>query len=137
NDFDVSYSTSSIAYTGAEDGFPAGNLNAFPDKLNDWVTGVEEIHSDAVPTKYELTQNYPNPFNPTTKIQYSIPEAANVTLRIYDILGSEVVTLISNEAQRVGKYEVDFNASRLSSGIYFYTITAGNFVQTKKMILMK
>ena len=137
NDFDVSYSTSSTAYTGAEDGYPAGNLNAFPDKLDDWITGVEEIYSDALPTTFELTQNYPNPFNPTTKIQYSIPEAANVTLRIYDILGSEVATLISNEAQRVGKYEVNFDASRIASGIYFYTLSAGNFVQTKKMILLK
>ncbi|MBK6915048.1 MAG: T9SS type A sorting domain-containing protein [Ignavibacteriales bacterium] len=86
--------------------------------------------------KYFLSDNYPNPFNPNTSISYSIPENAFVTLKIYDVLGNEVVVLI-NEQKESGNYQIDFNASELSSGIYYYTLTAGNFTSTKKMILVK
>ncbi len=90
--------------------------------------------------KYYLSDNYPNPFNPTTSISYSIPENAFVTLKIYDVLGNEVEVLIS-EQKEPGNYQIDFNASsvsrRISSGIYYYTLTAGNFTSTKKMILVK
>jgi photosystem II stability/assembly factor-like uncharacterized protein len=85
---------------------------------------------------YDLTQNFPNPFNPSTTIRYQIPQDGIVTLKIYDILGSEVVTLV-NEEKVAGKYEVNFNASNFSSGVYFYTIKAGSFMQTRKMLLMK
>ncbi|MBK7381392.1 MAG: T9SS type A sorting domain-containing protein [Ignavibacteriales bacterium] len=95
---------------------------------------VEAIISS--PVEYSLLQNYPNPFNPNTSINYSIPEKAFVTLKIYDVLGNEVVELI-NEQKEPGNYQIDFNASGLSSGIYYYTLTAGNFTSTKKMILMK
>ncbi len=96
------------------------------------------------PTQFVLKQNYPNPFNPTTTIKYSIPNVAakdfspvqNVQLKIYDILGREVATLV-NEKQSPGNYSVKFDASKLNSGVYFYTLRAGNFVATKKMILMK
>ncbi|MCB0742968.1 MAG: T9SS type A sorting domain-containing protein [Ignavibacteriales bacterium] len=140
DDLDVAYSTSSPAYTGAENGFPAGNLNAFPDQKNAWENGLDPVGVEKVgslPSEFSLSQNYPNPFNPTTMIKYSIPAQSNVTLKIYDVLGSEVATLINNEVQSVGQYEVNFDASRLSSGIYFYTLNSGNFVQTKKMILLK
>ncbi len=141
DDFDVAYSTSSEAYTGSNGGFPAGDLNAFPDKKaewEDWITSVEEIDiNSGVPQEYELSQNYPNPFNPSTIIQYSLAGRSNVTLRVYDILGREITTLINNEVQNAGKYKVTFDASRLSSGIYFYSLNAGQFVQTKKMILVK
>ena len=86
--------------------------------------------------KYFLSDNYPNPFNPNTSISYSIPENAFVTLKIYDVLGNEVVELI-NERKEQGNYQIDFNASELSSGIYYYTLTTGNFTSTKKMILVK
>jgi hypothetical protein len=90
---------------------------------------------------FSLSQNYPNPFNPSTTINYTIASgqlAGNnlVTLKIYDILGREVKTLV-NEKQSAGSYSVSFNADKLASGIYFYTLRAGNFVQTKKMILLK
>jgi hypothetical protein len=95
------------------------------------------------PSEFSLKQNYPNPFNPTTKIRYSIPsvtlsgvEGSRVQLKIYDVLGNEVATLV-NEEKPAGSYEVNFNAARLSSGIYFYTLQTENFVETKKMILMK
>jgi hypothetical protein len=90
----------------------------------------------AVPDKFELSQNYPNPFNPTTKIKYQIPTNNPVSLKIYDVLGN-VVTSLVDEVQSLGIYEVTFDASFLSSGTYFYTIRTGSFVETKKMLLLK
>jgi hypothetical protein len=87
--------------------------------------------------EYNLDQNYPNPFNPSTRIAFSIPNNANVTLKVYDILGTEVAELISNEQKSAGRYEVSFDASSLASGTYIYKLQAGDFVQTKKMILLK
>jgi len=85
---------------------------------------------------YNLAQNFPNPFNPNTKIKYEIPEAAFVVLKVYDVLGNEIKTLI-NEEQIAGSYEIGFDGSGLTSGIYYYRITAQDFLQTKKMILLK
>ncbi|HCY77070.1 MAG TPA: hypothetical protein DHV28_14200 [Ignavibacteriales bacterium] len=96
-----------------------------------------------LPEKFSLFQNYPNPFNPSTTIRYSIPnvtlsgvEGSRVQLRIYDILGNEVATLV-NEYKPAGMYNLQFTMNNLASGIYFYRLTAGSFVQTKKMILLK
>ena len=97
-------------------------------------TDVEEISN--VITDFYLEQNYPNPFNPSTTISYSVPELSFVTLKVYDVLGSEVAVLL-NEEKSAGAYEVEFEEGRLSSGIYFYQLKAGDFIQTKKMILMK
>ncbi len=91
---------------------------------------------ESIPTDFSLGQNYPNPFNPTTKISYSLPDANFVTLKIYDMLGSEVATLV-NENKPAGKFEVEFDASRLSSGAYVYKLVAGNYQLTKKMQLVK
>ncbi len=88
------------------------------------------------PYSYSLTQNFPNPFNPSTMIQYSIADAQKVELKIYDLLGREVQTLV-NDVQNPGSYNVMFNAQNLSSGIYFYRLTAGNFSEVKKMTLVK
>jgi hypothetical protein len=85
---------------------------------------------------YELTQNYPNPFNPNTTIKYQIPKTSIVTLKVYDILGAEVATLV-NEEKNPGKYEVSFNATRLASGVYIYRLIAEKFISSKKMILLK
>jgi hypothetical protein len=88
------------------------------------------------PDVFYLGQNYPNPFNPSTNIKYSIPQDENVTLKVYDILGKEVTTLV-NEYQQAGSFDVVFNGSNLSSGVYYYQLKAGNFVSTKKMILLR
>ncbi|OGU31992.1 MAG: hypothetical protein A2057_07590 [Ignavibacteria bacterium GWA2_35_9] len=90
------------------------------------------------PGEYELAQNYPNPFNPTTKIKYAVPVIGFVTLKIYDVLGKEIATLV-NEEKPAGSYEVEFNASELNltSGVYFYRITTGGFEDTKKLLLLK
>ncbi len=89
-----------------------------------------------VPNKFKLEQNYPNPFNPSTQIDYSIKLGGLITLRVYDILGNEVATLV-NEKKSAGYYSVNFNAASLPSGIYFYKLTSGNFTDTKKLILIK
>lgn len=89
-----------------------------------------------LPRDFSLSQNYPNPFNPSTTIKYSVVENAKVSLKVYDILGKEVATLI-NETQAPGTYEFDFNASNLASGMYIYTLRAGDFVSSKKMMLLK
>ena len=102
---------------------------------NDFVTDVNE-NNILLPTEFSLSQNYPNPFNPSTSIQYAISSRQLVQLKVYDILGSEVATLV-NQEQSAGNYKVDFNAKHLSSGVYFYQIKAGDFIQTKKMILIK
>jgi hypothetical protein len=115
---------------------PAGSM---PDmgayESPEGIVSVEE-NETGQPTEYALYQNYPNPFNPTTTIQYSIPELSNVTLKVYDVLGSEVITLV-NEEKPVGSYEVGFDGVGLPSGIYFYRLQSGSFVETKKMVLMK
>ncbi len=88
------------------------------------------------PAEYVLDQNYPNPFNPNTRISYSLPNAGNVMLKVYDLLGKEVTTLV-NGYQQSGKYTVSFNASQLSSGIYFYRLESGKYSVVKKMMLLK
>ncbi len=108
------------------------------------IVGVEDETDASKPQDFELLQNYPNPFNPTTNITYVIARsgatrqsaALSVQLKVYDALGREVATLV-NAKQAPGKYSVQFNAAELPSGVYFYTLRAGNFVQTRKMILMK
>jgi len=88
------------------------------------------------PNSYNLAQNYPNPFNPTTTIQYSIPKRSSVKLKVYDLLGNEIAELVNEEKDR-GVYSVSFDASGLASGIYLYKIQAGEFIETRKMILLK
>ncbi|GAB4291618.1 MAG: hypothetical protein Kow0098_11020 [Ignavibacteriaceae bacterium] len=90
----------------------------------------------SLPTEYSVSQNYPNPFNPSTTIKFSVPQSSKVTLKVYDVLGKEVATLV-NEVKTAGNYEVDFNASNLASGMYIYTLNAGDFTVSKKMVLLK
>ncbi|HKJ82339.1 MAG TPA: T9SS type A sorting domain-containing protein, partial [Ignavibacteriaceae bacterium] len=102
---------------------------------NEVVTGIE-TNTSVIPTNYSLSQNYPNPFNPSTKIKFNLPSSSNVKLTIYDITGRKVTDLVNQELS-AGVHTVDFDASNISSGVYFYRIQAGSFVQSKKMILMK
>ena len=113
---------------------PAAAYQAVLDRYNSVVVGVEQI--SALPAEFSLAQNYPNPFNPSTIIEYSITNANEVQLAVYDIIGREIAVLV-NENQSPGTYKVDFDAAQLSSGVYFYKLKAGNNVVTKKMILMK
>ena len=131
----------------------AGENSSQPGEIlqttNGGITFVKN-EIDIEVTEFKLFQNYPNPFNPNTKIRFTIPnvilssssraesrdEGSGVQLKIFDVLGNEVTTLV-NEFRNAGRYEVDFNASSLSSGIYFYKLQAGSFIQTKKMIFLK
>jgi len=101
-----------------------------------YYTLVGGIQNARIPNFYSLQQNYPNPFNPVTKITYTIPKTGNVQLKVYDIQGREVASLV-NEVKQPGVYTVDFDASSLSSGVYFYKIESGSFTDTKKMLLIK
>lgn len=98
-------------------------------------TGVEPV-AGVIPSAYQLGQNYPNPFNPTTNIQYSLPRSSFVTLKVYDVLGREVATLV-NQEQVAGSYVADFDAATLANGTYYYKLQAGDFTQTRKMMLVK
>ena len=106
-----------------------------------WINAENNVsdvakNNNSIPLDFNLSQNYPNPFNPVTRIQYSVNSMELVSLKIYDILGNEVATLVNKE-QPAGRYELMFNAEELSSGIYFYKLQSGSLIQTKKMILLK
>ena len=96
----------------------------------------ETVSLEQVPYEYKVFQNYPNPFNPTTTIHYELPLEGFVTLKVFDVLGKEVKTLIEGYRTE-GRYEVQFDATALTSGMYFYRIQTGSFVETKKMILLR
>ncbi len=118
-------------------GQPTGSATVYVDNFYFYfsTTDVKEI-SGAIPSDFALEQNYPNPFNPTTNIRFSLPEANQVTLKVYDMLGQEVATLI-NQFMNAGKFETAFDASNLPTGIYTYSLTVGNFQSVKKMILIR
>lgn len=118
-------------------------LLRLPVRKNVSIVSVEKDgRREIITNKFELSQNYPNPFNPTTTIKYSLPVVAhelplqNVTLKIYNVLGKEVAILV-NKSQKPGNYQVTFQAGNLPSGVYLYKLTAGNFTETKKMILLR
>jgi len=150
--FDGTYSNAQLM-AGSIEGLPLGDLNWFPTEKAIWktkqaeamehilnldltpLTGVKELNNP-LPTAYALLQNYPNPFNPSTEISYSLPRSGMVTLRVYNLLGQEVATLV-NQDQSAGSYSVDFNPKGLASGVYIYRLQAGNIAMTKSMILLK
>ena len=99
------------------------------------VTGVTEQQRN-LPERFALDQNYPNPFNPSTTIKYQLPNASYVNLTVYDVLGRQVSTLV-NERRDAGVHEVKFDAAGLASGVYFYRLTAGSYVDTKKLLLVR
>ncbi|MGE5848480.1 MAG: T9SS type A sorting domain-containing protein, partial [Ignavibacteria bacterium] len=112
----------------------AGNLLIDWIQFNSVISGITE--RPGIPNEFSLSQNYPNPFNPTTNINFSISKPSMVKLFIYDILGRKVATLINNE-MNTGSYVYNFDASRFASGVYFYSLEAGDFKVTKKMMLLK
>ncbi len=124
---DLAFGSGDVLFASAE------NMGVY--RTTSAVTSVDENESGFV-NNFSLEQNYPNPFNPSTNIQYAISNRQFVQLKVYDVLGNEVATLV-NEFKPAGSYEENFNAAKLSSGVYFYKLIAGSFIETKKMILIK
>ena len=145
---DGSGSTYVTGYTYSTD-FPTlnpyqtdqSNKNVFVTKLEPFSVGVEEYDIDNLPSDYNMSQSYPNPFNPTTTIEFNLPKRSNVTVKIYNLLGQQVQSLVDQEFS-VGNYKVTWDGStsgggHASTGVYFYRIVTENFVETKKMVLLK
>ena len=151
---DLSYSDADLLSGGMGD-FPLGDLNWFPAQKSAWLAQrsaecdainaalnsgtlfVAAVHDHgSLLAEFQLHQNYPNPFNPATTIHYELPSAGHVSLRVYDLLGREIRTLV-DERQNAGDHLVMFNAGSLPSGVYFYRLKAGDFVATKRLILLK
>jgi hypothetical protein len=132
---DFTYSNGALV---SSDGYHMGDLyHWYPDEYAQWLlTDVKEVETDYIPNEFALEQNYPNPFNPTTNILFSIPQSGLVTLKVYNVLGQEIANLVNQEL-KAGVHKVDFDASNLTSGVYFYTMESGDFVQTQKMLLLK
>jgi hypothetical protein len=129
------YRTGNVWKTFMKDSIISGGLS----KAGFTTVTNAEIHDEPFPVQYSISQNFPNPFNPSTTISYSVPAAAQssiVTLRIYNTLGQEIVTPVKGQKQP-GTYSIEFDGSKLSSGVYYYRLTAGDFTATKKMILSK
>ncbi|HCY76550.1 MAG TPA: hypothetical protein DHV28_11570 [Ignavibacteriales bacterium] len=130
----ILFGEDNYAIVGREGG-PVSPLNILVLRYGDNITSVVE-DSKVLPYEFALSQNYPNPFNPSTKISWQSPVSSWQTLKIFDVLGNEVITLV-NEYRNAGNYEINFDAGKLSSGVYYYQIRAGEYVQTKKMLLIK
>ncbi len=141
--FNFDYPTSQQAYSAGDGGFPLGDLNWFPSKKTEWETWVTDVKDEpGIVTTYTLEQNYPNPFNPTTRIDYTLPRAARVTLAIYNAIGQEVVRLVNNEGKPAGTHGVQWNGKdasgrTISSGVYFYRLQTPDAQITRKMTLIK
>jgi photosystem II stability/assembly factor-like uncharacterized protein len=128
----------SMSFASPLTGWAVGTGGRILKTTTGGITSVQQV-SNGVPNKFSLSQNYPNPFNPNTKIKFDIPEQGVqhlVQVKVFDILGREVATLV-NEELKPGTYEINFDGSNLSSGIYYYKLNAGDYTQSKKMVLMK
>jgi len=126
----------SVWFTDANNGTAVGDYGTLLRTTNGGVTFIGKDNNITNPNEFILSQNYPNPFNPNTTINYSLPKQSNVKIKVYNILGKEILTLV-NENKPQGNYSVEFNANNLSSGVYFYILSTGQFTQVKKMILIK
>jgi hypothetical protein len=132
-----------VYFIDANNGTAVGDCGAILRTTNGGVTFFEEKKVVELPTEFILSQNYPNPFNPSTKIQYSVPQSSSVVIKVFDILGNEIQTLVNDE-KPAGTYEITWHATNLPSGLYFYQLKvypanggAGSYSETKKMILIR
>jgi hypothetical protein len=144
--------TNWTVYTASNSGLPDNRVRtiAVDDNNDIWIgtnsgfavfypnmpVNISDNNKGGVAADYFLSQNYPNPFNPATTIVYSLPARNKVSIIVYDLLGKEVAELV-NEEKPAGSYEIQFNGSRLSSGVYFYRMRAGRFISIRKLLLMK
>jgi photosystem II stability/assembly factor-like uncharacterized protein len=126
----------SVFFIDSNLGWIVGEDGIILHTTNGGVSFIQEKDIDEIPTDYSLTQNYPNPFNSITTFKYSIPNQSKVIIKVFDVLGHEIETLV-NEEKSIGTYELTWNAANLPSGVYFYQLKAGNFTNTKKMVLLR
>lgn len=124
-----------VWFTNANTGYISSWSGKILKTTNGGITFISPVNTE-IPKSFKLEQNYPNPFNPKTKFKFSLPLTGSVLLKIFDIMGREITTLV-NKSMQAGSYEVDWDASTYSSGVYFYTLTSGDFTQTRKMVLIK
>ena len=124
-----------LSFKDANTGTVVGDGGTILRTTNGGVSFINQVSSE-IPERFSLYQNYPNPFNPTTNIKFDIQKTSVTKLIIYNTLGREVATLV-NEELKAGSYQTDWNGSNYSSGVYFYTLQAGDFIETKKMMLIK
>ncbi len=117
--------------------FADGGFQGSAYVFDDFIVGIEEPDNYFVPSGFALHQNHPNPFNPSTKISFALPSAQKVTLKVFDLNGKEVATLLQNEQKAAGIHELTFDARNLPSGVYLYKLQAGQYAETKKMILLR
>ena len=124
---------SGVSFIDSNNGWVVGQNGSILHTTNGGTTFIEEEKiKKEVLTEFSLSQNYPNPFNPSTKIKYSIPQSSHVIIKVFDVLGNEIESLV-NEEKPVGTYEVTWYAENLPSGVYFYQLKAGDYMNTKKM----
>jgi hypothetical protein len=145
---DTTHFVNSLVFTGVKQLIDVSYLRANPSAIPPMIIPMENIVPQ-IPTAYELYQNYPNPFNPSTTIQFDLPEEAMVTMKIYNLLGQEVATLLDHQMMDYGVQEVEFDASALPSGVYFYRLIANGvcddeegvvgqtYMSVRKMMLLK
>ena len=132
----ITFDNNLYIFGGNQDSLSTSALNSLQyADISNFTVSVPNIN-DKYPARFKVFQNYPNPFNPTTKIKYEIPKTSFVIIKVYNVLGKQVAALV-NEEKSAGNYEINFDASELASGIYFYCINAGSFTDTKKMILLR
>ena len=125
-----------VFFTDANTGTAVGWLGTILRTTTGGVVSVKDVRQSEIPREVALHQNYPNPFNPSTNIGFTIQTSGSTLLKVFDVLGREVATLVNEEIQP-GTYEVTWDAKDLPSGVYFYNLQTGTFVQTRKMILLK
>lgn len=134
----TSFTLYDVDFINENFGWSVGDFGIILHTKDSGITSIiEQENFDELPSNFGLSQNYPNPFNPSTTINFSLPKESKVSLRIYDILGKLIENVIENEVKTPGNYQVTFNSNNLPSGVYFYTLTSGDFMQVRKMILTK
>lgn len=124
-----------VEVTGTESGGPRSHKRSYQIRVGNF-TGINVLNSE-IPKVFSLEQNYPNPFNPVTNIKFGLPKLSVVTLKIYDVLGKEVASLLNNQSMQAGNYVFDFNAANIPSGVYFYKLITNDYTDVKKMMLIK
>ncbi|MFH1214046.1 MAG: T9SS type A sorting domain-containing protein, partial [Candidatus Neomarinimicrobiota bacterium] len=136
---DATYDITNLAYKAADNGYPVGDLNWYPELKVKWLNGEVlgiSNYADTKSTKFRLNQNYPNPFNPTTQISFNLEKSGYTTLSIYNLLGQVVATPVAKHLP-AGSYQINFDASHLAGGMYFYKLESAGQINVRKMMLLK